>query len=134
MIWSDALVGKIKQVERMVRQFERLGQVDLKKILGDGEGALEVEAPLLAVREQTHPHFPRGLHIDAAEVLQHLRRWYAIVALRCAVECTFPSLGLQNSKAVLESFPLIRLSDRSKKSASYLSNNVFRSSSPMVVN
>lgn len=75
---------------------------------------MEIQAPHIPVGQDAKPDFVVGLDIDAAQILEHLRRghaFFARITLIGAIERAIPAFGFQNGQTMLKAFPLLCFAD-----------------------
>ena len=82
----------------VARQVENGGQIEFEKLLGDGQGTLIVETPLLTVGQDAPTQLARREVVDPPQVAQHLagRCGFFTAAARAAVERAKPALRLKD--------------------------------------
>lgn len=100
-------VGQSKEPPVVTCDPKNGGEVDLEELLGDGAGALIVEAPSAAVGEHAPSQFSGSKVLDAAQIAQHLGRGGRFFAAppRSTVERAVPSLGFYNGETELVTPP-----------------------------
>jgi hypothetical protein len=113
-IRRQPIVDAFDQVELVAGQLQGLGEIDLQKILGDRERALQIKTPDSAIGENAEPDRVVGLNIDPTQILEHLRRGdtlFAGIPFVGAIRGSIPAFRLEHGQTMLETLPLLGFAD-----------------------